>query len=67
MNAYLVITASLIGIGVLGLPQAFSVLGWVPSCICLLVFAMGAVYSGALPTRLVVALRCMEIWDRQRH
>jgi amino acid permease len=57
VNAYAIITASLIGIGVLGLPQAFSVLGWGPSMACLLFFALGAMYSGTLLTRLVVRVR----------
>jgi hypothetical protein len=45
---------SLIGIGVLGMPLALEQLGWVPGMACLLLLAVGAMYSGALINRLVL-------------
>lgn len=43
-----VITANMLGIGVLSLPFAASVLGWIPFGVCLVLAAVGAQCSGQL-------------------
>eukprot|EP00937_MAST-01D_sp_MAST-1D-sp2_P007967 g7967.t1 len=51
------LTADLIGVGVLSLPKAFSQLGWFAAIICLLLCCIGNGYTGLLLTRAVVAVR----------
>ncbi len=47
-----IIVASMLGTGVLSLPYAASVLGWLPFILANLVFCTGALYSGSLYARL---------------
>ncbi|KAK3279103.1 hypothetical protein CYMTET_12994 [Cymbomonas tetramitiformis] len=48
--------ASLLGSGVLSLPQAFAFLGWGPGIAVLLIFCVGSSYSGILLARLKKAI-----------
>ena len=47
-----IIVANFLGTGVLSLPHAFALLGWIPGFVFLVIFFFGSVYSGVLLSRL---------------
>jgi proton-coupled amino acid transporter len=51
-----IIIANMLGTGVLSMPYAASVMGWIPAAVLLLAFAMAALYSGLLYARLYQAV-----------
>ena len=54
-HTLLLLVASVMGVGVLGLPLAFYELGAAPATLLLLLFGCGSVYSGVLINRLTLA------------
>jgi len=55
-QSLLIILASLVGVGVLSLPEAIATLGWVPGLIALMLCAFASLWSGHMYTRLVLAV-----------
>jgi len=55
-QSLLVILASLIGVGVLSLPEAIATLGWVPGLVALVLCGIASLWSGYMYTHLVLAV-----------
>eukprot|EP00051_Salpingoeca_urceolata_P028721 m.487943 g.487943 ORF g.487943 m.487943 type:complete len:472 (-) comp25381_c0_seq1:122-1537(-) len=55
-NASVMVVAIILGLGVLGLPWAFSTMGWILAFVILSLSTVGATYSGITITKLVHAI-----------
>ena len=66
VGAASMITSIILGLGVLGLPLAFSRLGWMFGVVVVVVGAGGAVYSGLLIGRVVAAATAKSGGDRPK-